>query len=115
MAELSTLARPYARAAFEYARDRGELAQWSQQLALAAAVTRQQAMAAVLTSPSLTAQQQAQTLGEVFPLTHFLRAIRAVMLKGAGPQDIATPFAVLLVFVLVYSLLALLRFRRTLD
>ena len=27
----------------------------------------------------------------------------------------ATPFAVLLVFVLVYSLLALLRFRRTLD
>ena len=65
MAELSTLARPYARAAFEYARDRGELAQWSQQLALAAAVTRQQAMAAVLTSPSLTAQQQAQTLGEV--------------------------------------------------
>ena len=59
--------------------------------------------------------QWAQTLGEVFPLTHFLRAIRAVMLKGAGPQDIATPFAVLLVFVLVYSLLALLRFRRTLD
>ena len=28
MAELSTLARPYARAAFEYARDKGQLDAW---------------------------------------------------------------------------------------
>jgi len=57
----------------------------------------------------------AQTLGEVFPLTHFLRLIRAVMLKGAGQPDIAQPMAALMVFVLVYGLLALARFRRTLD
>jgi ABC-2 type transport system permease protein len=57
----------------------------------------------------------AQTLGEIFPLTHFLRLIRAVMLKGAGYADIARPMAALLVFVVVLSTLALMRFRRTLD
>jgi ABC-2 type transport system permease protein len=59
--------------------------------------------------------QWAQVLGEVFPLTHFLRLIRAVMLKGAEPATVAAPFAALGLFTLVLALLALLRFRRTLD
>lgn len=57
----------------------------------------------------------AQWLGELFPLTHFLRIIRAVMLKGAGPQDIAVSAAILGLFILAYASIALLRFRRTLD
>jgi len=57
----------------------------------------------------------AQWIGEAFPLTHFLRIIRAVMLKGAGASDIALETAVLTLFVLAYAALALLRFRRTLD
>jgi len=57
----------------------------------------------------------AQWIGEIFPLTHFLRIVRAVMLKGAGLSDIALETAVLLIFVLIYAALALLRFRRTLD
>lgn len=57
----------------------------------------------------------AQTLGEIFPLTHFLRIIRAVMLKGADLQGVATPLGALMVFVAVYMVLALMRFRRTLD
>jgi F-type H+-transporting ATPase subunit delta len=65
MAELSTLARPYARAAFEFARDRGELPTWSAQLASVAAVTRDPAMAQVLNNPALTAEQHAQTLKDV--------------------------------------------------
>ncbi len=65
MAELSTLARPYAKAAFEYALDRNELAQWHEQLATAAAVASARGMAAVLTNPSLTAAQQANKLGDV--------------------------------------------------
>ena len=65
MAELSTLARPYARAAFEFARDRGELQTWSAQLASAAAVTLDVVMARVLGNPALTAAQQAQTLKDV--------------------------------------------------
>ena len=57
----------------------------------------------------------AQLLGEIFPLTHFLRIIRAVMLKGADLQGVATPLAALMIFVAVFTLLALMRFRRTLD
>jgi len=65
MAELSTLARPYAKAAFEYAVERNALAGWYQQLATAAAVVADEGMAAVLHNPSLTAAQQAGKLSEV--------------------------------------------------
>ena len=57
----------------------------------------------------------AQWLGEIFPLTHFLRVIRAVMLKGADWQIIAFEISMLGVFILAYAVLALMRFRRTLD
>ena len=57
----------------------------------------------------------AQWLGEIFPLTHFLRVIRAVMLKGAEWPSVAFETGVLFVFILAYGGIALLRFRRTLD
>lgn len=57
----------------------------------------------------------AQTLGEVLPLTHFLRIVRAVMLKGATFPAIAPEVGALALFVIVFATLALLRFRRTLD
>jgi ABC-2 type transport system permease protein len=57
----------------------------------------------------------AQWIGEIFPLTHFLRIVRAVMLKGATLPDIALETATLGLFILVFALFALLRFRRTLD
>jgi ABC-2 type transport system permease protein len=57
----------------------------------------------------------AQWLGEIFPLTHFLRVVRAVMLKGAGITDLGSEFAILCLFIPLYALLALSRFRQTLD
>ena len=57
----------------------------------------------------------AQVLGEIFPLTHFLRLIRGVMLKGADAATVAGPLAALALFVVVLAGAALLRFRRTLD
>lgn len=57
----------------------------------------------------------AQVLGEIFPLTHFLRITRAVMLKGADFNAVAAEIGWLLVFVAVFAGTALLRFRRTLD
>ncbi|RLA19810.1 MAG: F0F1 ATP synthase subunit delta [Gammaproteobacteria bacterium] len=65
MAELSTIARPYAKAAFEFARDNSVLAQWSEQLSIVATVTMDSGLEAVLGNPSLTAAQQAQTLNDV--------------------------------------------------
>jgi ABC-2 type transport system permease protein len=57
----------------------------------------------------------AQAVGEVLPLTHFLRLIRAIMLKGAEAPAVAQHMAALGVFVVVLAGLALMRFRRTLD
>jgi ABC-2 type transport system permease protein len=57
----------------------------------------------------------AQWIGEFLPLTHFLRIVRAVMLKGADWPAVAREMAALAAFIAAYAGLALLRFRRTLD
>ena len=65
MAELSTLARPYAKAAFEFAADAGDLQGWSTSLATAGAVAQQPAVVKLLSSPSSTAAQQAAAVIEI--------------------------------------------------
>lgn len=57
----------------------------------------------------------AQWLGEVFPLTHFLRIVRGILLKGNGAADIAPELWPLAVFLVVVAAVAMLRYRRTLD
>ena len=57
----------------------------------------------------------AQVLGQFFPLTHFIRAIRAVMLKGGDLGTISRELTLLGIFVAAYAAVALARFRRTLD
>lgn len=57
MAEKVTIARPYAQAIFELARETGELVQWSDMLALAAAVASNEDMAAAIDHPELTREQ----------------------------------------------------------
>ena len=57
----------------------------------------------------------AQALGNILPMTHFLRVVRAIMLKGANWSEIGFEFSLLALYVPAFSLLALLRFRRTLD
>tara|TARA_R110000787_G_scaffold8220_4_gene27424 strand:+ start:66865 stop:67401 length:537 start_codon:yes stop_codon:yes gene_type:complete len=62
MAELSTLARPYAKAAFEYAEQAEALEQWSQMLMLLAALTEQSAVAELFRSPGETPAGKATQL-----------------------------------------------------
>lgn len=57
----------------------------------------------------------AQTLGEVLPLTHFLRIVRGILLKGNGWAEVWPELWPLLAFMLGAMLLALARYRRTLD
>jgi ABC-2 type transport system permease protein len=57
----------------------------------------------------------AQWIGEVLPLTHFLRMVRGVMLKGADAGEVAPNIWPLLVFWAAVATLALVRYRRTLD
>ncbi len=65
MAEVSTVARPYAKAAFEYAQEKGVLTQWSDMLAQASAVASNEDMKSVLENPSLTSEQKAQIFVDV--------------------------------------------------
>ncbi len=57
MAELITLARPYAKAAFETALQDGALDKWSGMIALSAAVSAEARVSALLSSPSLSSEQ----------------------------------------------------------
>ncbi|MEL7487972.1 MAG: ABC transporter permease [Pseudomonadota bacterium] len=57
----------------------------------------------------------AQTIGEILPLTHFLRIVRGVMLKGASLDALRYDLAAMSVFASAVVMIALARFQRTLD
>src|SRR5262249_16755576 len=57
----------------------------------------------------------AQTLGEALPLTHFLRIVRGIMLKGNGLEDIAGEIWPIALFAAVALIVAVKRYRQTLD
>jgi ABC-2 type transport system permease protein len=59
--------------------------------------------------------QWAQWVGEALPLTHFIRIVRAIMLKGASLPVLHFDIAALAVLMVVAMTIAVLRFRRTLD
>lgn len=62
MAELTTLARPYAKAVFAEASEKTTLDAWSNDLTMLAAYAEDTAMAEILVHPSLTSDKQAQAL-----------------------------------------------------
>ena len=57
----------------------------------------------------------AQVLGEILPLTHFLRVVRGILLKGNGTLDVWPHLWPLLLFIAAVLALGVGRFRRTLD
>lgn len=65
MAERATIARPYAKAAFQYARDAGSLARWSAGFALAAQVVADPRVAALIKNPRLTAADHSSLVIDV--------------------------------------------------
>ena len=59
--------------------------------------------------------QWAQYVGETLPLTHFMRIVRSIMLKGSSLADLHYDALALAVLMLVAMTIAVTRFRRTLD
>jgi ABC-2 type transport system permease protein len=57
----------------------------------------------------------AQWIGELLPLTHYLRIVRGIMLKGAALADLRYDTLALAGLMLVAMVIAISRFRRTLD
>lgn len=65
MAELSTIARPYTKAAFETAREQKALDQWSSAIALAAQATQDEQVSELLSNPSIEDAQKAQLILDI--------------------------------------------------
>ena len=57
----------------------------------------------------------AQYVGELLPLTHYLRIVRGIMLKGATLADLQADVLAMGAFALAAMGLAVARFRQTLD
>jgi ABC-2 type transport system permease protein len=57
----------------------------------------------------------AQMVGELFPLTHFLRIARGILLKGNGLHDIIPEIWPIVLFIAFAMTVAVKRYRRTID
>ncbi len=57
----------------------------------------------------------AQYIGEGLPLTHYVRIVRAIMLKGATLENLQYDTIALIALMLLAMTIAVTRFRRTLD
>ena len=98
MIEPITLARPYARAAFQFAVDNGAVDSWHEALVTVAAVVAEPSVAKVLDDPATTASQRAQTvttvLGDDLPtgVTQFV-SVMAENHRLTLAGEVATLFA----------------------
>jgi len=57
----------------------------------------------------------AQDLGECLPLTHFLRIVRGILLKGNGLAEVGPDLWPILLFLVVMLAVGIKRYRQTLD
>jgi ABC-2 type transport system permease protein len=57
----------------------------------------------------------AQVIGEAFPLTHFLRIVRGILLKGNGIIDVSLQLWQIALFALIMLTIGIKRYRQTLD
>jgi len=57
----------------------------------------------------------AQWIAETLPLTHYIRMVRGILLKGATMQDLANDILALTAIMLIAMFIAVRRFRQTLD
>lgn len=57
----------------------------------------------------------AQVLGEVFPLTHYVRIVRGILLKGNGLEDAVLQMWQIALFTVVVLTIGVMRYRQTLD
>jgi hypothetical protein len=57
----------------------------------------------------------AQWIGEVLPLTHFLRILQGILLKGSTAHEIAPNLWPIALFLFIVATIAMVRYRETLD
>ena len=65
MAELKTVARPYAKAVFEVAREQGKVVEWADMLSVLATVSTEPKLTVALGNPAFSAEDKANALADV--------------------------------------------------
>lgn len=106
MAELTTIARPYAKAAFQYALESSALEEWSNTLGHFALIAGDASVKALLSKPDLTAEKKAQFFVSVIDESVSADTIehaKNLLMQLAGHKRLATLPAI---FVLFEALLA---------
>ena len=66
MADLSTLARPYAKAAFDYAKEHHAINEWQDYLNVMSAIVSDKAFADYINNPAVAAQAKVATLKDLY-------------------------------------------------
>jgi F-type H+-transporting ATPase subunit delta len=102
MAELTTIARPYAKATFQFALENNALEKWSNTLVQLALIASDKTVKALLSQPQLTGENKAEIFSKVCeqPLDEFAKNL---LLQLAGNKRLATLPAI---YVLFEALLA---------
>ena len=98
MAELSTLARPYAEAVFRLAQEKNALGEWSGRLATLAAIVSDGQMQAVIADPNTSAARAAELIGSIADTGEAGKSLLAVLAANDRLTllpEIATQYEVL--------------------
>lgn len=88
MAELTTLARPYAKAAFEYAKEHNAINEWESFLAMAGRVVSDEAFAEILHNPAIPYDKKAATLMDICTPADSNSSVRKVLDSVGLPEGV---------------------------
>jgi F-type H+-transporting ATPase subunit delta len=91
MAERTTVARPYAKAAFQFAEETASHQQWSEMLSFAAAAMTEEALARYLDNPRLTAAERADVFRQIGEAQLSEEVIRFIALLAQNKRIEALP------------------------
>ncbi len=90
MAELSTLARPYAKAAFDYAKEQNAINDWEDFLLMASNIVRDEAFIDLLNNPAIPASQKTLVLMDIYTSQKPNNAPPSQALQSTLPKDVDT-------------------------
>jgi len=79
MSELITLARPYAKAAYEFAKSVDKIAEWQNYLAIAAGIAEHEAVADIFSNPNVTDEQLVALIAGDNPDDHYQNLIKLMI------------------------------------
>lgn len=88
MAELSTLARPYAKAAFDYAKEHNTINEWEDFLLIAASIVRDETFVSLLSNPAISATQKTAVLMDIYTSQSALGSSLAKNLHNVSSQGV---------------------------